>query len=163
MTWGQISFGLPLLGPTQNNPVGQHIDLLAIRPAYATCNTVCILGRFLLANRSVDASVPTLPHFPTPGVRGCARLESTIMSARCFSAPTSAQRIPHARRTLICSILTEEALWGPFSDAMWPEEWSAKGLCMAFRAFWRTTQQLKSRVCTVSASIAELGVRFSGI
>jgi hypothetical protein len=43
-----------------------------------------------------------------------------------FQLLLSAQQIPHARRTLICSILTEEALWGPFSNAMWPEEWPAK-------------------------------------
>jgi hypothetical protein len=28
-----------------NNPVGQHIDLLAIRPAHTTCNTVLYIGQ----------------------------------------------------------------------------------------------------------------------
>ena len=63
---------------------------------------------------------------------------------------------PTRGETLICSILTEEALWGPFSDAMRPEEWSPQDFCMGIPCFWRTTQKLKSRVCTVSCLLLSL-------
>jgi hypothetical protein len=66
------------------------------------------------------------------------------------------------RERLICSILTEEALWGPFSDAMWPEEWPAKTFA-CIPCFLAYNPAAEKQSVHRLASIAELGVRFSGI